>query len=90
MMAGCEGSETGSDGQTVAARKQPQINRSAMNSTQLDLPTLNPKSPEETIRENLENALIRYKGDIQAYYSEHLKKVHGPRSRPKREPIGPS
>lgn len=32
-------------------------------------------SPEDLIRQNLEKAMIRYGGNIQAYYAELLKKV---------------
>lgn len=32
-------------------------------------------SPEDVIRHNLERAMIRYAGNIQAYYAELLKKV---------------
>lgn len=33
---------------------------------------------EEVIRQNLEKAMIRYRGDIQAYYSELLKRLPEP------------
>ncbi len=39
----------------------------------IEIPT-----PEERVRENLERAMIRYRGNIQAYYAELLKQVPEP------------
>jgi hypothetical protein len=47
-----------------------------MSVPQLDL--IKDPSPEEMVRENLERAMIRYGGNIQAYYAELLKKVPVP------------
>ena len=47
-----------------------------MSTPQLDL--INAPSPEDVIRENLERAMIRHRGNIQAYYAELLKKVPTP------------
>ena len=47
-----------------------------MNFPQLDL--IAAPSPEDLIRENLEKAMIRYRGNIQEYYAELMKKVPMP------------
>lgn len=52
-----------------------------MSSPQLDL--IAKPSPEELIRQNLQKAMIRYGGNIQAYYAELLKKVPTSQNDPK-------
>lgn len=46
-----------------------------MNSNEPNLPNLADKMPEDTIRENLTRAMVKYRGNVQAYYAELLKKV---------------
>jgi len=49
-----------------------------MSFPQMDL--IAKESPEDLIRQNLEKAMIRYRGNIQAYYAELLKKIPEPPS----------
>jgi len=49
-----------------------------VNSDQLAFPTMPPETPEAAIHETLARAMIRYRGNVRAYYSKLLEKVPPP------------
>ena len=49
-----------------------------MNSDQLAFPTMPSETPEGAIHETLARAMIRYRGNVRAYYDKLLERVPPP------------